>query len=44
MTILESTKVIFRKEPEGLTCRELTSRILSENLCSSFFATMKNVT
>lgn len=32
MTILESIKVVLGKEPGGLTCKEITSRILSENL------------
>lgn len=32
MTILEAIKVILRKSPEGLTCKEITNRILSENL------------
>lgn len=32
MTILEAVKVILGKEPGGLTCKEITSRILSENL------------
>lgn len=32
MTIIEAIKVILDKEPGGLTCKEITSRILSENL------------
>lgn len=32
MTILEAVKVILGKEPGGLTCKEITRRILSENL------------
>lgn len=32
MTILEAVKAILLKEPSGLTCKEITSRILSENL------------
>ena len=32
MTILEAIKAILRKAPEGLTCKEITNRILSENL------------
>ena len=32
MTILEAIKVILEKEPGGLTCKEITCRILSENL------------
>ena len=32
MTILEAVKIILSKEPIGLTCREITNRILSEGL------------
>jgi restriction endonuclease len=32
VTILEAVKAILLKEPNGLTCKEITSRILSENL------------
>lgn len=28
MTILEAVKVILGKEPGGLTCKEITSRII----------------
>lgn len=34
MTILEAVKTILSKEPGGLTCKEITERILSENLYS----------
>lgn len=34
MTILEAVKFILEKEPGGLTCKEITSRICSENLYS----------
>lgn len=32
MTILEAIKIILSKETGGLTCKEITSRILAENL------------
>ncbi len=32
MTILEAVKLILGKAPEGLTCKEITRRICSENL------------
>lgn len=32
MTILEAIKAVLRKEKDGLTCKEITNRILSEKL------------
>lgn len=32
MTILEAVKTVLSKEKDGLTCKEITSRILSEGL------------
>lgn len=32
MTILETIKAVLCKEKDGLTCKEITNRILSEKL------------
>ena len=34
MTILEAIKAVLSKEKDGLTCKEITNRILSENIVS----------